>query len=182
MPELIAKTALADRPALLRAKTTLCEVDLGVVTSVAPFPGQANALAMALKPLSLNFPAVNAFATLGDATFVWTGRNQAFLIGIDAPDLAGIAAVTDQSGGWAALRLSGPQAAAALMRYVPMDLRETAFPVGSAARTPLYHMQMILMRTGVDAFTALVFRSMARTAWHEIDVALTSLSAREGLK
>ena len=43
-------------------------------------------------------------------------------------------------------------------------------------------MQMILMRTGVDAFTALVFRSMARTAWHEIEVALTSLSAREGLK
>ena len=178
MPELIAKTALADRPALLRAKTTLCEVDLGVVTSVAPFPGQANALAMALKPLGLNFPAVNAFATLGDATFVWTGRNQAFLIGIDAPVLAGIAAVTDQSGGWAALRLSGPQAAAALMRYVPMDLRVQAFKPGLVLRTPLYHMSMILLRTGDQAFTVMVFRSMARTAWHEIEVALKSLAAR----
>lgn len=182
MPELIAKTALAGRAPLVRAKTTLCEVDLGAIASLAPFPGQEKALAKALKPLGLGFLAVNTFTAAGAAKCVWTGRNQAFLIGIAAPDLTGIAAVTDQSGGWTALQLSGPQAVAALMRYVPMDLRQAAFPVGSAARTPLYHMQMVLLRTGAEEFTFLVFRSMARTAWHEIEVALASLAAREALK
>ena len=181
MPELIAKTALAGRGALVLAGTTLAEVDLGAVSSVSPFPGQEKAVARALRPLGLAFPAVNSFAVKGRARIVWTGRAQAFLIGAGVPDMGAAAAVTDQSGGWACLSLSGRNAVAALMRYVPMDLREAAFPVGMAARTPLYHMQMILMRLGPEAFEVMVFRSMARTAWHEIEVAMRSLAAREKL-
>lgn len=182
MPELIAKTALAGRVAWECAGTVLAEVDLGAVRSLAPFPGQEKAVTRALKPLGLAFPAVNSFASKGSVRIVWTGRAQAFLIGAEVPDMAGVAAVTDQSGGWACLALSGRNAVAALMRYVPMDLRLAAFPVGAAARTPLYHMQMILMRVGPEAFEVMVFRSMARTAWHEIEVALASLAAREKLK
>jgi heterotetrameric sarcosine oxidase gamma subunit len=181
VPELIAKTALAGQVALERAGTVLAEVDLGQVWSVAPFPGQEKAVAKALKPLGLAFPAVNSFVVKGEARIVWTGRAQAFLIGTEVPEMGAVAAVTDQSGGWACLSLSGRNAAAALMRYVPMDLRVAAFPVGMAARTPLYHMQMILMCVGAEAFEIMVFRSMARTAWHEIEVALTSLAAREKL-
>ncbi len=182
MPELIAKTALAGRMALERAGTVLAEVDLGAVWSVAPFPGQAKAVAKALKPLGFGFPAVNSFTVKGAARIVWAGREQAFLIGAGVPDMGAAAAVTDQSGGWACLSLSGRNAGAALMRYVPMDLRVAAFPVGMAARTPLYHMQMILMRLGAEAFEVMVFRSVARTAWHEIEVALASLAAREKLR
>ena len=174
MPELIAKTALAGKK-LVVAGTTLAEVNPGTVTSIAPYPGQTGAVSAAL---GFEFPAVNSFAEHGDAMIVWSGREQAFLIGADCPDLSGLAAVTDQSGGWVSLSLQGPLAVAALARYVPMDLRLSAFPVGQAARTPLYHMSMVLIRLGEDSFRLMLFRSMARTAWHEIEVALKTLAAR----
>ena len=41
-------------------------------------------------------------------------------------------------------------------------------------------MQMILLRE-TDGFLLLVFRSMARTAWHEIEVAMKFLAARAAL-
>ncbi len=178
MPELIAKTALAGKKALLVAGTTLAELDHGVVSSIAPYPGRGEAVGNALKPLGFGFPAVNSFAVNGGAMIAWAGREQAFLIGAECPDLSGLAAVTDQSGGWVSLSLQGPLAADALARYVPMDLRLNAFPVGMAARTPLYHMSMVLLRLAEDGFRLMLFRSMARTAWHEIEVALKTLAAR----
>ena len=177
MPELIAKTALAGKKITI-ADTTLAEVDAGIITSVQPFPGQGKAVDKALKPLGFGFPAVNSVVQKDAALMVWAGRETAFLIGVDCPDIAGVAAVTDQSGGWVSLDLTGPAAAEALMRYVPMDLRLSAFPVGMAARTPLYHMSMVLMRVSDQGFRLMLFRSMARTAWHEISVALKTLAAR----
>jgi sarcosine oxidase gamma subunit len=170
VPNLISKTALHGQTPVTHAGTTLAEVDLGQITSVACFPGQKEAVTKALG----SFPAPNTNAD----GLCWTGPEQAFLIGRPAPDLNGLAAVTDQSGGWAALRLSGPAAAEALMRLVPLDLRK--FGAGQAARAPLGHMQMVLMGQG-DGFLILVFRSMARTAWHEIEAALKMLAARKGL-
>lgn len=182
MREMFAKTALHGQGAVSHLGTTLAVGDLGAITSIAAFPGQEKPLSRALKPLGMAMPKVGQYHVKGDAMLVWTGRDQAFLIGCPCPDLGTAAAVTDQSGGWAAFTLSGPAAADALMRYVPMDLRVAAFPVGTVLRTPLYHMSMILLRTGDQAFTILVFRSMARTAWHEIEVALTSLGARAALE
>lgn len=177
MAELIAKTALAGKT-LVVAGTTLAEVDHGVVSSIAPYPGQSDAVSKVLEPLGFGFPAVNSFVVNGAAMIAWAGREQAFLIGADCPDLRGLAAVTDQSGGWVSLSLRGPLAVDALARYVPMDLRLSAFPVGMAARTPLYHMSMLLLRVAEDGFRLMLFRSMARTAWHEIEVALKTLAAR----
>lgn len=176
MPELIAKTALDGRAALVIGATTLAEVDPGSITSLQTFPGQEKAVAKALKPLGLSFPAPNCFARKGEAILAWTGRDQAFLIGADCPAMP--AALTDQTGGWASLSLSGPLAVDALARYVPIDLRLAAFPLGASVRTPLYHMSMVLMRLSDQEFRIMVFRSMARTAWHEIEVALKTLAAR----
>jgi heterotetrameric sarcosine oxidase gamma subunit len=178
VPEYIAKTALEGQAPLSIAGTVLMELDHGAVTSIQPFPGQAKALAKALKPLGLAFPGVNSFAGKDAALMVWSGRDQAFLIGADFPDLAGVAAVTDQSGAWVTLSLSGPLAVDALARYVPIDLRLAAFPVGRAARTPLYHMSAVVMRLSEQGFRIMLFRSMARTGWHELDVALKTLAAR----
>lgn len=177
MPELIAKTALDGRPPLTASGTTLAEADPGTVTSVALLPGAGKLAAKGLKTLGLTFPEANRFSTKNGATLVWTGREQAFLIGIDAPAIDG-AALTDQSGGWATLTLTGPLAEAALSRHVALDLRLSAFPVGTAWRAGLYHMNAILLRTAPDQITIMVFRSMARTAWHEIEVALRTVAAR----
>lgn len=126
-------------------------------------------------------PEPNRFAEKKGARIVWTGREQAFLIGVDAPELEG-AAVTDQSDGWAVLEVSGPAAVDVLARLVPMDLRLTACPVGSALRTQVNHMNTVILRTGDYAFEIMVFRSMARTAWHELETATHMVAARASVK
>lgn len=180
MPELIAKSPLSGVWPVAHGGLRLSEHLLGRVTSIAILPGQDKAVARALKPLGLAFPAPNTFMTAGDATLVWTARNQAFLMGIAPPDIAG-AALTDQSDGWAALRIEGPAAADALMRLYPLDLRQHVFAAGAVARAPLNHMQSILMRMAPYAFDILVFRSMARTAWHEVEASMKTLAARAAL-
>lgn len=177
MPELIAKPALERKPLGL-GSCRMEAVELGPITSLALFPGQEKAANKALKALGLTFPAPNGLSQKAGAMLVWTGREQAFLIGAEAPDMGAAAALTDQSGGWSALRVSGATAADVLMRHVPVDLRLAAFPVARALRAPLGHMSAILIREGEDSFLVLTFRSMARTAWHEIEVAMQSVAAR----
>lgn len=176
MPELIAKSALAGA-SLTVGGVTLAEVVAGPITSVAVFPGGAKAVARGLKPLGLAFPDPGSFAERKGARIVWTGRDQAFLIGVPPSAIEG-AALTDQTDGWVTLSVSGSAAVDALARLVPLDLRLAAFPVGRAARSSLNHLNVILMRTGDHAFELLAFRSMARTAWHEIAAAMETVAAR----
>jgi heterotetrameric sarcosine oxidase gamma subunit len=179
VPELIAKSPLGMRLPLTRGLLRLSEAPMGPITSIALFPGQNKAIAKVLKPLGLTFPAPNAVSQNGAACLAWTGRDQAFLMGVAAPVIpASIAAVTDQGDGWAGLTLEGPGAHDALMRWVPIDLRPERFAIGTSIRAPIYHMQAILLRLTANRFDLLVFRSMARTAWHEIALAMTTIEAR----
>ena len=180
MPDLIAKTPCAGlHLPVTHAGVTLEEWLPGPLTSVAPFAGQEKAVTKALKTLGLAFPAPNTMAQSGPARSVWTGRGQAFVIGAPVPATAG-AALTDQSDGWAGLRLTGAAAADVLARLVPLDLR--AMAAGTAARSLLGHMPLVLMRPDTDSFEMLVFRSMARTAVHELDTAMTQLAGRAALR
>lgn len=179
MPELIAKTPLSGIAPLTRAGTTLAEATLHSIISVAPFPGRDAQVGAALAPLGLTFPAPDRQSAKGAVRLLWAGRTMAFLIGAPAPDgLADHAALTDQTDGWAVLTLTGPAAVDALMRLVPLDLRDTVFPIGRTTRAPLNHMQLQLTRTAAQAFELMVFRSMARTAWHELAEVLDMLQAR----
>jgi heterotetrameric sarcosine oxidase gamma subunit len=180
VPELIAKLPLGVAP-VTHGQVTLAEWPLPRMTSVSPFEGQDKAVAKVLKSMGLVFPAPNRTSVADDVTLIWTGRNQAFLVGADPGPLAATCALTEQSDGWAAFTLTGPQAEAVLARLIPLDLRSAAFAVGHAVRTPLNHMNMILWRTGPYAFTLLVFRSMARTAWHEIADAMQMVAARDAV-
>jgi heterotetrameric sarcosine oxidase gamma subunit len=180
VPELIAKSALEGR-SLTLGTVTLAEEAVGLITSIAVLPGGAKAVAKGLKGLGLAMPEPNSFAEKKGARIVWTGRDQAFLIGVEPPVLEG-AAVTDQSDGWAVLAVSGTGAVDVLSRLVPMDLRLAPFPVGQAVRTGLNHMNVVILRVGDYAFEIMVFRSMARTAWHEIEAAMQMLAARAGMK
>jgi heterotetrameric sarcosine oxidase gamma subunit len=181
VPELIAKSALEGHGALALGGITLAEVALGPITSIAVLPGGAKAVAKGLKPFGLAMPAPNSFAEKAGARLVWTGRDQAFLVGVEPRAIEG-AAVTDQSDGWAVLALSGLGAVDVLARLAPMDLRLSAFPVGRAVRSGLNHMNAVILRTGDYAFEIMVFRSMARTAWHEIAQAMETVAARASLK
>ena len=180
MPELIAKSALEGR-SLTQGTVSLAEVEVGPITSLAVFPGGAKAVAKGLKTLGLAMPEPNTFAEKKGVRIVWSGRDQAFLIGAEPPVLEG-AALTDQSDGWAVLSVSGAAAVEVLARLVPVDLRLVAFPVGRAIRTQLNHMNVVILRVGDHAFEILVFRSMARTAWHELETTTHMVAARAGMK
>ena len=180
MPELIAKTPCAGlHLPVTCGGATLSEWLPGRMTCIAPYDGASAKADKALKPLGFSCPSPNGMH--GDAPrIVWTGRGQAFLIGAEPPKgLDAAAALVDQSDGWAGLRLAGPGAADVLARLVPLDLRGMA--VGTAARSLLGHMALVLMRPDAQAFEMLVFRSMARTAVHEIDTAMRQLAARAGV-
>ena len=180
MPELIAKSAL-EGASLTEGGVTLAEVEVGPIASVAVFPGGARAAARGLKALGLEMPAPNSFVEKKGARIVWTGRDQAFVVGVACPALEG-AAVTDQSDGWAVLSVSGPAVVEVLARLVPVDLRLSACPVGTALRTQVNHMNAVILRVGDYAFEIMMFRSMARTAWHEIAAAMQMVAARSGVR
>lgn len=179
MPELIAKAPLEGQAPLALADVTLTPLAMQEIWSIALFPGQTKAAEKVLKPLGLAFPAPGGWTEgKGGARLVWTGRAQAFLFGATAPEaLAGVAAVTDQSDAWAGFGLTGAGAEAVLARLVPVDLRLAAFPAGSAIRAPLNHMSSVILRTD-EGFEIYCFRSMARTAWHELAEVLHRLAAR----
>lgn len=179
MASLIETSALSGLLPIETGPLTLTEAALGPVTSIAPLAGKARALATALKPLGLRFPASGEWHGSGAAELFWAGHASAFLTGVIAPDaLAGAAATTDQSDAWAAMDLTGPGGEAVMARLCPVDLRLVAFPVGRVARAPLGHMQMILIRRAENSLRIMVFRSMAKTAVHELSVAMRGVAAR----
>jgi sarcosine oxidase subunit gamma len=155
----------------------LTEVDVSGAVSVAPFAGQEAAVDAALRALGLGFPAVNQVVGTGAVRAVWAGRGRALVIGA-AVALDGLAAVTEQGDGIAALVVEGAAAEAVLARLVPMDLRAGVFPVGTTARTLVNHMAAQVSRVGENAFEIMVMRSMGRTLVHELREAAEMVAAR----
>lgn len=148
------------------------------ILSVAPFPGHEDEVAKALG----GFPAPGECLAHGGGRLVWAGRAMAFLFDPDeaseeelAARLAGLAAVTDQSDGWAGLRLSGEDATDVLARLVPLDLAR--MPDGGSARSLLNHAPLLLIRRN-GVFEIWSFRSMAGTILHEVEAAMRAVAAR----
>lgn len=146
--------------------------DPGAVWSIASYPGRDP------KVGGMGLPAPGQILPMGMGRLVWTGRQQAFLMGEMLPE--GLdAAVTDQADAWAWVRLSGADTVAVLARVCPLDLREAAFPVNTSARSLLAHMSAIYIRTGVQSFEIAVFRSMAHTLQHDLTQAMRNVAARQ---
>ncbi len=180
MANLVAKNPCAGLLPITAGMVALSEVDPGTITSLAPLRGKAEAGSAALHVAhGMAYPAPGRATGKAGARAVWAGLDQAFLIG-PAPDpgLEAHYALTDQSDGWAALRLEGPGAEAVLARLCPLDLRPSVFKRGHTARSLLGHMNASVTRTGAQAFDILVFRSMARSAVHELGEAMRSVAAR----
>ena len=154
---------------------SVTEVDVGRMSSVARFAGKADAVASALPT---GFPAPNRMLSKDGARAIWTGPGQALVTG-DLPDLAGIAAVTDQSDAWAVARIEGPGVEEVLARLVPVDLSPGVFKRGHTARTLVGHMTASVTRLGPKAIEIMVMRSMAATLHHELERATTGVAARQ---
>lgn len=83
-----------------------------------------------------------------------------------ATRLEGLASISDQSGGRAVLRLSGPRVRDVLARGLAIDLDPRAFPPGSAATSTISHMGVQLWQ-GDDAqsYDIAIFRSVSGSFW-----------------
>lgn len=184
MVELLARSPCEGMLPLTIGSVAAVEEMPGAMSIVAPFAGQEKAVSEAMKAAyGLGFPAVGRVTgRQGGTRALWFGQGQALLMGAASDvTLAGKAAITDQSDAWAVVRLSGADAGAVLARLTPLDLRDAAFRSGDTARTELAHMMGSVTRLGADAFLLMVFRSMAATLVHDLQVAIEQVAGRARL-
>lgn len=88
-----------------------------------------------------------------------------WILGAQAPDLEPEEGATlDLSHSRTHVRVSGQQAATLLNRHLPLDLRETGFPIGSVASTAFHHVGITLWRSesGYELFLP---RGFALSLW-----------------
>lgn len=181
MASLIAKSAGEGLLPVTIGSCKLLEQEPQAITSIAPAKGHAKAVSKTLQTaLGLGFPAPNRTTGQDGQRCVWTGPEQAFLIGPQLPSSPPLAnaAITDQSDAWIVLRLTGRDAEAVLARLVPIDLRQSVFKRGHTARTLMFHVSISITRTGANSFDLLAFRSMATTAVEELSAAMKSVAAQ----
>ena len=180
MADLSAKTPCSDLLPLAIGEAEATEVDLGVLTSVAPYAGQEASVSDAMKAAhEVGFPAPNRAPGKAGARAIWFGRDMALLAGPE-PDtsLREHAALTDQSDAWTCVELSGAGAEDVLARLVPVDLRRATFKRGHTVRSQIKHMNGSITRIGADSFLLLVFRSMAETLVHDLKEAMQTVASR----
>jgi methylglutamate dehydrogenase subunit D len=88
-----------------------------------------------------------------------------WVVGVPASELAPDEGATlDLSHSRTCLRISGPEAATLLNRFLPLDLRDEAFPTGTVASTAFHHVGITLWRTdaGYEVFLP---RGFALSLW-----------------
>ena len=161
----------------------LSEAVPDAITAIMPYDGQESAASDLLNATAgMAFPGPNRSTGGQGARAVWTGRGQAMVLGgpVDS-SLARHAALSDQSDAWAVLRLEGQGVEDVLARLTPLDLNPGVFKRGHAARSLLGHMTAVYVKTASDAFEIMVFRSMARSAVHELETVMKGVAARAAL-
>lgn len=179
MVKLIAQHPLSDALPQTIGSVNFTAYHPDKITSIAPYKGQVKAVSDALNTaLLMRFPNPNRALQSQAGRLVWAGNGIALLFDADAPDLASLAATTDQSDAWAIVRMEGPQTEDVLARLVPMDLSKRAFKVGHTARTMVAHMTASVTRIGPQAFEVMVMRSMAGTLLHDLTRAAKGVAAR----
>jgi heterotetrameric sarcosine oxidase gamma subunit len=178
--KLIERSPAAGLLPIQKGDLALEEITGVKITSFQPFKGQMKAVAAALKKATkLPAPDVVQSVSAGAWRCVPAGFETWFVFGPEVLSSLPGAALSDQSDGWAGLRLTGKAAPDVLARLVPLDLRNNAFPTDKSAKTMLNHMALIIDRRK-DGFDLWVFRSMVKTAVHQIEAAMTAVSARAG--
>lgn len=156
--------------------------ELGIAT-VLLRKGQAAALGQRIRerfgmelPREPRRTAAGNIAIAGIAREAWLaireGGGNAFA-GFLKDALGDLASVTDQSDGYAVLRLTGPRLRDTLAKLLPIDVHPRAFRIGDVASTVAFHIGATLWRLddgpdGAPIIEVAIFRSLAGSFWHAL--------------
>jgi len=158
------------------------------LATVACRKGQADSLKAAIANVyGVELPDSSRAAKGPKVGFIGTGPGQwlAMSEGLGAEALArdlaqrlaGLASISDQSGGRTVIRVSGPRARDVLAKGLPIDLDPRAFPLGSAATSVIALMGVQLWQTeDTRSYDIAMFRSVSQSFWRW----LTASSAEFG--
>jgi methylglutamate dehydrogenase subunit D len=178
-------------PATGSGVTVLDRDGLGLATVLAR-KSQTAALRLCVRAvLGVELPRGPRYVATESVAFAGTGREAWLAICQSGSNgfasslsdtLQGLASVSDQSDGYAVLRLTGPRLRDTLSKILPIDLHPRALKAGDVATTVASHMGATLWRLddaycGSPVFEIAVFRSLAASFWH----ALSTAAAEFGL-
>lgn len=122
-----------------------------------------------------------AFVGTGPRTWLVMREGGSFLPDELRRELGDIAAVSDQSDGYAVLRLSGPKVRATFEKGLCVDLHPSAFRPGDAAVTACAHLGVILWQIDeAPTYEVAVFRSLASAFWHWLSESAAEYGLRIG--
>lgn len=150
--------------------------NLGIAT-VAARKGQDQALSAAVREAyGVDLPAQSMTVQGKTVSFIGYGPGQWLVVSETlahealaedlATRLAGLASVSDQSGGRAVLRVSGPRARDVLAKGLAIDLDPRVFPAGGAVTSTMSHMGMQLWQEAeADSYDIAIFRSVSASFW-----------------
>lgn len=151
-------------------------VGLGLAT-VAARKGQTRALQDRVREAyGVDLPHNSRVIAGPEVSFIGSGPGQWLAVSEHlanealARDLAerlkGLASVSEQSGGRAVLRISGPRVPDVLAKGLPIDLDPRAFPLGSAATSVISLMGVQLWQVDdTRTYDIAVFRSLSASFW-----------------
>lgn len=154
------------------------------LASITAAKGKAAELAARIKArTAIDLPTTPRALTSDHLTFAWTapgqwlaqaeGEDGASFAADLARDLAGLAAVTDQTDGRVLLRVAGPKVRDMLAKGCMLDVHPAVFGVGVTAVTQVALLTLQITRQpdadDVAVFDLAVMRSFATSLWHWLE-------------
>lgn len=141
------------------------------------------AVAALSKAIGVTLPEKpKSSAVKAGRTVLWLGPDEWLVIDEaggdpigDCASVKGLHSAVDVSHRNVGIAVIGPNAADTINAGCPQDLSLAAFPVGAASRTVLGKVEMVLLRTGEDAFRVECWRSFSDYVW-----GFLSEAARDG--
>lgn len=178
MAKAAAKTVIAPRAHPLGGRSvknkavTLTPADPARRLALRAPTGSVAALSKALGVKLPVAPKSSATNKAGDRSALWLGPDEWLVIDMAGNDpIAACAAVrvlhsaVDVSHRNTAILVEGRGAEATLNAGCPQDLSPSMFPVGACSRTILGKIEVVIWRTGADAFRVECWRSFSDYAF-----------------
>jgi methylglutamate dehydrogenase subunit D len=159
------------------------------LVSIAVGDGQVKSLATKMKAaFGLALPAAGKTTSSKDYSLISSAAGQWLLrfahqgpadpSAMVREKLGAGPAITDQTGNWVQVEVSGPRAVEALERVCPLNLQDAAFDKGCAGRTSMEHLGAIICRLSTQQTYLLMSASSSATSFaHALEVSAINIGA-----